>query len=52
MTDGKATVTASCIAEGEAEERQITFSMPSEDSLSINTAPVSIAVQFVRCHLP
>src|SRR5690606_37937583 len=33
MTDGKATVTASCIAEGEAEERQITFSMPSEDSL-------------------
>lgn len=52
MTDGKATVTASCIAEGEAEDREITFSMPSQDSLSINTAPVSIAVQFVRCHLP
>lgn len=52
MADGKATVTASCIAEGEAEERQISFSMPSEDSLSISTAPVSIAVQFVRCHLP
>ena len=52
MTDGKATVTASCIAEGETEERQISFSMPSTDSLSINTGPVSIAVQFVRCHLP
>lgn len=52
MVDGKATVTASCIAEGEAEEQQISFSMPSEDSLSINTGPVSIAVQFLRCHLP
>jgi hypothetical protein len=52
MVDAKATVTASCIAEGEVEERQITFSMPSEDSLSIDTAPVSIAVQFFRCHLP
>lgn len=52
MIDGKATVTASCIAEGEAEEREITFSMPSKDSLSINTGPVSIAVQFFRCHLP
>jgi hypothetical protein len=52
MTDGKATVTASCIAEGEAEDREITFSMPSKDSLSINTGPVSIAVQFFRCHLP
>ncbi|MEW9835992.1 hypothetical protein [Mesorhizobium marinum] len=52
MTEGSATVTASCIAEGEQEERQITFSMPSEDSLSIQTAPVSITVQFVRCHLP
>ena len=53
MTDGKATVNASCIAEGEAEEREITFSMPEEDSLSISTAPgMSIAVQFVRCSLP
>lgn len=52
MTDGKATVTASCIAEGEAEEQEISFSMPSKDSLSINTGPVSIAVQFFRCHLP
>lgn len=53
MTDGKATVTASCIAEGEAEEREITFSMPSDDSLSIGTAPgASIAVQLVRCSLP
>jgi hypothetical protein len=25
--------------------------MPSKDSLSINTGPVSIAVQFFRCHL-
>lgn len=53
MTDGKATVTASCIAEGEAEDRQITFSMQDEDSLSISTAPgMSIAVQFIRCSLP
>jgi len=53
MTDGKATVAASCIAEGEAEDREITFSMPSDDSLSIATAPgMSIAVQFVRCNLP
>ena len=50
--DGKATVKASCISEGEAEDRQITFSMPSADSLSIATAPVSTAVQFVRCTLP
>lgn len=53
MADGKATVNADCIAEGETEDRQITFSMPSDDSLSISTAPgMSIAVQFVRCHLP
>src|SRR5690606_31674429 len=52
MTDGKATVAASCIAEGETEDRQIGFSMPSQDRLSISTAPVSIAVEFVRCHLP
>lgn len=53
IVDGKATVAASCIAEGEAEEREITFSMPSDDSLSITTAPgMSIAVQFVRCGLP
>jgi hypothetical protein len=53
MTGGKATVAASCIAEGESEERQITFSMPEDNSLSISTAPgMSIAVQFVRCSLP
>jgi hypothetical protein len=53
MIDGKATVDASCIAEGETEQREISFSMPSDDSLSIGTEPgMSIAVQFVRCHLP
>jgi len=53
MVDGKASVKAGCIVEGETEERDITFSMPSADSLSISTAPgMSVAVLFVRCTLP
>jgi hypothetical protein len=50
-TDGEATVTASCIAEGNTEERQIRFAMQDENALRISTPGADGEVQFVRCHL-
>ncbi|MEO3387500.1 hypothetical protein [Mesorhizobium sp. CAU 1741] len=47
MTDGSATVAASCIAEGDMEERAITLEMPQADMLTIDDAAT-----LVRCHLP
>jgi gas vesicle protein len=56
LTDGKATVEAQCIGEGDAETRQITFTMPSPDKLSIATSlpgetPAG-AAELLRCNLP
>jgi polyhydroxyalkanoate synthesis regulator phasin len=51
LKDGEATVTASCIAEGDTEERQIKFAMQDENALRISTPGADGEVQFVRCHL-
>ncbi|MFN3549692.1 MAG: hypothetical protein ACK4U0_19585 [Mesorhizobium sp.] len=47
LTDGSATVAASCIAEGEMEERRITLEMSGPDTLTIDGSAT-----LVRCHLP
>lgn len=56
LTDAKATVTAQCIGEGETEERQITFTMPAPDRLTIATAlpgqTPAEAAELLRCNLP
>lgn len=52
LADGEATVTASCIAEGNTEERQIRFAMADENTLSISTPGAEGAANLVRCHLP
>jgi hypothetical protein len=51
--DGEsATVAASCIAEGDTEERDISFTMPSPGILQIGRPDQSILAELVRCHLP
>jgi hypothetical protein len=52
LTGGEATVTASCIAEGDTEERQIKFAMADEDALNISMPGAEGAANLVRCHLP
>jgi hypothetical protein len=47
LTDGSATLAASCIAEGEMEDRQISLAMPQSDVLLIDGT-----ARLVRCHLP
>lgn len=52
LEGGEATVTASCIAEGDTEERQIKLAMADEDALNISTPGGEGAANLVRCHLP
>ncbi len=52
LADGEATVTASCIAEGNTEERQVKFAMDDENSLDISTPGAEGTANLVRCHLP
>jgi hypothetical protein len=47
LTGGTATLAASCIAEGDMEERSITLEMPQDDALTIDGS-----ASLVRCHLP
>jgi hypothetical protein len=51
LTDGTATLPASCIAEGETEARQITLSLLSSDRLEIGSPDVTARATLVRCHL-
>ncbi len=56
LTDGKATVAAQCIGEGDAEARDISLAMSVPDRLTIATAlpgetPAGSA-ELVRCSLP
>lgn len=51
LTDGTATLPASCIAEGETEARQITLSLLSDDRLEIGSPDVTARATLVRCHL-
>ncbi len=51
-TTGTSTaIAASCIAEGESEDRALTFTQDAPDKLSIATDG-GAATPFVRCHLP
>ncbi|MEO3999030.1 hypothetical protein [Mesorhizobium sp. CAU 1732] len=52
MTDGKATLAASCVAEGDMEERSIMLDMPTQDTITIGQTGSSGGAEFVRCHLP
>ncbi len=47
LTGGSVTLAASCIAEGEMEERSITLALPQPDALTIDGT-----ASLVRCHLP
>jgi len=51
MSNGAATLTAECIAEGDVETRQLTFKMSAPDRLSISV-PDGAGPDMVRCHLP
>ncbi len=51
LTNGSATVDAQCVAEGEAETRTLTFSLPSPDRLTLSGAE-GPGTDLVRCHLP
>ena len=52
LKGGEATVTASCIAEGDTEERQIRFAMADENALGISTPGAEGTANLVRCRLP
>jgi hypothetical protein len=51
LTNGTATLAASCIAEGETEDRQIILSLPSSERLEIGAAGNPAGATLVRCHL-
>lgn len=51
LTDGKATIAAQCVVEGEVETQALTFSLPSPDRLTLEGAQ-GATVDLVRCHLP
>ncbi|MEX4008137.1 hypothetical protein [Neoaquamicrobium sediminum] len=52
MSGGSTTLAASCIAEGDTEERQIMLTMPDDDTLEIGQPGSGTAARLVRCHLP
>lgn len=52
ISDGSATLEASCIAEGDTEERQIVLNMPDENTLEIGQPGGTAPARLVRCHLP
>ncbi len=51
LVDGSTTLAASCIAEGETEQRQITLTMPSTDQLQIGFEDGVGQSSLVRCQL-
>jgi len=51
MEDGAAEVVAECMAEGDMEERNITFAMPDFDTLHISYGGREGAAELTRCHL-
>lgn len=52
LNDGAVTVTASCIAEGSTEEREIALALPDRGTLQIGTPDNPAAAELMRCHLP
>ncbi|MDP3897104.1 MAG: hypothetical protein Q8Q62_10555, partial [Mesorhizobium sp.] len=51
LVDGKASVAAQCVVEGEVETQTLTVSLPSPDRLTLGRAEGN-RVDLVRCHLP
>lgn len=51
MQDGAAVVVGECMAEGDMEERSITFAMPDFDTLRISYDSQEGAAELIRCHL-
>jgi hypothetical protein len=51
VQDGSVTVTAQCMAEGDEEERDITFAMPDFDTLRITYDGQPGGAELIRCHL-
>lgn len=51
LTDGKASVEAQCVVEGEVETQSLTFALPAPDKLTLSGA-AGPGVDLVRCHLP
>lgn len=52
LSNGTASMTASCIAEGMEEDRQVTFTMSDRDRLTIAYDGMDGGAEMVRCHLP
>ncbi len=52
LANGSSTFNASCIAEGMEEDRQITFTMPDQNRLSISYDATADSAELIRCHLP
>ena len=52
MTGSSVVLDASCIAEGNVEDRPIAIDMPSPDTLRIGTPDAPGKVDLVRCRLP
>ncbi|APH71916.1 hypothetical protein [Aquibium oceanicum] len=51
LADGIVTLAASCIAEGETEDRQIRLSLTAADRLEIGSPETPVQATLVRCHL-
>lgn len=51
LSEGRVSLDASCIAEGEVEDRTIILEMPSDDVLEIGSAEAAGRATLVRCHL-
>ena len=52
LVDGKATVQASCFADGKEIEQEIRLELPSQETLRIATAASADSAALTRCHLP
>ncbi|GHD08872.1 hypothetical protein ACFOEZ_05315 [Tianweitania populi] len=52
LVDGRATVQASCFADGKEIEEEIRLALPSPETLRIATAASSDSAALTRCHLP
>lgn len=51
VEEGSAQVNAECMAEGDAEERNISFAMPDFDTLRISYDGQPGGAELIRCHL-
>ncbi len=52
MVQSNVVLDASCVAEGDLEDRAIAIDMPTDDTLRIGTPEMAGTVDLVRCHMP